>query len=55
MQNVLTGSDTIMVALTWTFSLLLNNAYVLKMVQEELNIHIEKDSEVKESDVKYFV
>ncbi|KAK7307591.1 hypothetical protein VNO77_40792 [Canavalia gladiata] len=52
---ILAGGDTIMVALTWALSLLLNNQMELKKVQEELDTHIGKDRKVEESDIKKLV
>lgn len=46
------GSDTTMVTLTWALSLLLNNAHVLKRVQDELDVHVGKNRQVDESDIK---
>ncbi|GMY11645.1 Cytochrome P450 82A3 [Fagus crenata] len=47
---IIAGSDATMILLTWTLSLLLNNEHVLRKAQEELNIHVDKDRHVDESD-----
>ncbi|KAM7485738.1 hypothetical protein LguiA_001747 [Lonicera macranthoides] len=41
--------DTIIVTLTWALSLLLNNKNTLKMVQEELDLHVGKERQVEDS------
>ncbi|KAI3684783.1 hypothetical protein L6452_34009 [Arctium lappa] len=55
MSLVVAGTDTISVMLTWALSLLLNNRYALIMAQEELEMHIGKDRQVNESDIKNLV
>lgn len=55
MSLIAGGTDTTSVALTWALSLLLNNLYALKKVQEELDMHIGKDKQVNESDIKNLV
>nr|TKS15995.1 cytochrome P450 CYP82D47-like isoform X2 [Populus alba] len=52
---ILTASDTTSVTLTWTLSLLLNNRDVLKKAQDELDIHVGRERQVKESDMKNLV
>ena len=55
-QNlILAGSDTTMVTLTWTMSLLLNNSHVLQKAFDELDIHVSKDRHLDESDIKNLV
>ncbi|KAM3341942.1 cytochrome CYP82D47 [Capsicum galapagoense] len=49
------GADTIIVTLTWTLSLLLNNYEALKKAQDELDSHVGKSRWVQESDVKNLV
>ncbi|KAI3821099.1 hypothetical protein L1987_08656 [Smallanthus sonchifolius] len=49
------GSDTTPVTITWALSLLVNNPLVLKNVQEELEIHVGRDRNVEESDIKNLV
>ncbi|PHT27140.1 Cytochrome 82A3 [Capsicum baccatum] len=49
------GTDTTIVTLTWTLSLLLNNYEALKKAQDELDIHVGKDRWVQESDLKNLV
>lgn len=46
------GSDPIVVALTWTLSLLLNHPHVMETVQEELDIQVGKNTLVNESHIK---
>lgn len=43
------GSDIIIVALTWTLSLLLNNPHVMQKAQEELDIQVGRNKLVDES------
>ncbi|KAA8547275.1 hypothetical protein F0562_003861 [Nyssa sinensis] len=52
---MLAGSDTTMVTLTWTLSLLLNNSHVLQKAYVELDTHVSKDRHVEESDIKNLV
>ncbi|QCD91285.1 cytochrome P450 CYP82D47-like isoform X2 [Vigna unguiculata] len=52
---ILAGGDSIMVALTWALSLLLNNETELKKAQEELDTHVGKNRKVEESDIKKLV
>lgn len=52
---ILAGSDTTMVTLTWTLSLLLNNSHVLQKAFDELDIHVSKDRHLDESDIKNLV
>ncbi|KAM3237232.1 hypothetical protein P3L10_012261 [Capsicum annuum] len=49
------GTDTTIVTLTWTLSLLLNNYEALKKAQDELDIHVGKNRWVQESDLKNLV
>ncbi|KAM3341938.1 hypothetical protein P3S68_026904 [Capsicum galapagoense] len=49
------GTDTTIVTLTWTLSLLLNNYEALKKAQDELDIHVGKDRWVQELDLKNLV
>lgn len=49
---VLAASDTTIVTLTWTLSLLLNHAEALKKAQRELDALVGKDRRVSESDLK---
>ncbi|KAM3341936.1 cytochrome 82A3 [Capsicum galapagoense] len=49
------GTDTTIVTLTWTLSLLLNNYEALEKAQDELDIHVGKDRWVQESDLKNLV
>ncbi|KAM7485737.1 hypothetical protein LguiA_001746 [Lonicera macranthoides] len=54
--SMLAGAvDTTLVMLTWALSLLLNNKNTLKMVQEELDLHVGKERQVEESDIKNLV
>ncbi|XP_022133139.1 cytochrome P450 CYP82D47-like [Momordica charantia] len=52
---VLGGNDTTVVVVTWTLSLLLNNRPALRKVQEELDAHIGRERELKESDMSELV
>ncbi|KAK6792839.1 hypothetical protein RDI58_011920 [Solanum bulbocastanum] len=49
------GTDTTIVTLIWTLSLLLNNYEALKKAQDELDTHIGKNRRVQESDIKNLV
>ncbi|XP_055833595.1 flavonoid-6-hydroxylase-like [Solanum dulcamara] len=49
------GTDTTMVTLIWTLSLLLNNYEALKRAQDELDTHVGKNSRVQESDIKNLI
>ncbi|XP_055835550.1 cytochrome P450 CYP82D47-like [Solanum dulcamara] len=49
------GTDTTIVTLTWTLSLLLNNYEALQKAQDELDAHVGKNRWVKESDIKNMV
>ncbi|RYR08203.1 hypothetical protein Ahy_B05g075777 [Arachis hypogaea] len=53
--NLLVGSDSIMVAITWILSLMLNNPQVLKKAQDELENKIGRNRQVEESDIKDLV
>ncbi|CAL5387852.1 unnamed protein product [Camellia sinensis] len=55
LSMILGGNDTTGVALTWAISLLLNNRHVLKKAQDELHIHVGKNRQVDESDIKNLV
>ncbi|KAK4550913.1 hypothetical protein RGQ29_032683 [Quercus rubra] len=52
---ILAVSDTSTITLTWALSLLLNNPETLTKAQEELDIHISRERQVKESDMKNLV
>ncbi|XP_065632881.1 cytochrome P450 82A3 [Quercus suber] len=52
---ILAASDTSTITLTWALSLLLNNPKTLTKAQEELEIHIGRERQVKESDMKNLV
>ncbi|KAK9270393.1 hypothetical protein L1049_025972 [Liquidambar formosana] len=49
------GTGTSTVTLTWALSLLLNNRQALEKVQKELDIHIGRERQVEESDIKNLV
>ncbi|XP_022884784.1 cytochrome P450 CYP82D47-like isoform X2 [Olea europaea var. sylvestris] len=49
------GGDTTTVMLVWAVALLLNNRHVLRKAQEELDIHVGKERQVKESDINKLV
>ncbi|XP_059454581.1 cytochrome P450 CYP82D47-like [Corylus avellana] len=52
---VVAGADTTATTLTWAISLLLNNRKALKNAQQELDVQIGKDRQVKELDIKNLV
>ncbi|GMP47490.1 hypothetical protein CsSME_00015191 [Camellia sinensis var. sinensis] len=52
LSMILGGNETTGVSLTWAISLLLNNRHVLKKAQDELDIHVGKNRQVDESDIK---
>ncbi|KAG5613200.1 hypothetical protein H5410_024481 [Solanum commersonii] len=49
------GTDTTIVTLTWTLSLLLNSYQALEKAQGELDAHVGKNRWVQESDIKNLV
>ncbi|XP_043693239.1 cytochrome P450 CYP82D47-like [Telopea speciosissima] len=49
------GSESTFHSLTWALSLLLNHPHELKRAQDELDIHVGKDRNVDESDIKNLV
>ncbi|WCJ35030.1 Cytochrome P450 82A3 [Euphorbia peplus] len=53
--GLIAGYETVMVALTWTISLLLNNKNVLKKAQQELDINVGKDRIVHDKDITKLV
>ncbi|KAJ9564915.1 hypothetical protein OSB04_000881 [Centaurea solstitialis] len=52
MTLMLTGTESTALTLTWALSLLLNNPHVLRVAQEELDIHVGREKWVEESDIK---
>jgi cytochrome P450 len=52
---IVAGTDTTSTTLTWALSLLLNNRKALKKAQQEVDVQIEKERQVKESDIKNLV
>ncbi|KAE8100585.1 hypothetical protein FH972_018471 [Carpinus fangiana] len=52
---IVAGIDTTATQLTWALSLLLNNRETLKKAQEELDVQIGRERQVKESDIKNLV
>ncbi|GAB2291350.1 hypothetical protein Dimus_025608 [Dionaea muscipula] len=54
-MDMIGGSDTIAVALTWALALLLNNHPALRKAQDELDVQIGKDRRVDESDIPNLV
>ena len=52
---IVAGADTIATTLTWALSLLLNNQETLKKAQQELDVQIGRERQVKESDIKNLV
>ncbi|XP_065632997.1 cytochrome P450 CYP82D47-like [Quercus suber] len=55
MTLIVAGSDTSTITLTWALALVLNNREALKKAQEELDIQIGRERQVKESDLKNLV
>lgn len=56
MQAIVLGAtDTTAIQLTWAVALLLNNREALKKAQQELDLQVGREREVKESDVKNLV
>ncbi|XP_077216361.1 xanthotoxin 5-hydroxylase CYP82C4-like [Tasmannia lanceolata] len=55
MTLIVAGTDTTSSVLTWALSMLLNNPYILKKAQNELDIHVGNERQVDESDVKKLV
>ncbi|XP_015934305.1 xanthotoxin 5-hydroxylase CYP82C4 [Arachis duranensis] len=49
---ILGGSDTTAGTLTWSISLLLNNPDALRKAQEELDLHVGKERQVEDSDIR---
>jgi cytochrome P450 len=52
---IVAGIDTTATQLTWALSLLLNNREALKKAQQELDVQIGRERQVKESDIKNLV
>ncbi|KAI3836695.1 hypothetical protein MKW92_005273 [Papaver armeniacum] len=52
---ILGGADTNMVSIVWVLSLLMNHPHELKKVHDELDIHVGRDRQVEESDIKNLV
>ncbi|XP_059454698.1 cytochrome P450 CYP82D47-like [Corylus avellana] len=52
---IIAGIDTTATTLIWTLSLLLNNQEALKKAQQELDVQIGRERQVKESDIKNLV
>ncbi|KAL4614848.1 hypothetical protein ACB092_07G082700 [Castanea dentata] len=52
---IVAASDTSTITLTWALSLLLKNPETLTKVQEELDIYVGRQRQVKESDMKNLV
>ncbi|XP_024027775.1 cytochrome P450 CYP82D47 [Morus notabilis] len=49
---ILAGTDTTTATMIWAIALLLNNREALKKAQQELDQHVGKERQVKESDLK---
>ncbi|KAI3856253.1 hypothetical protein MKX03_036377 [Papaver bracteatum] len=49
---ILRGTDTVMVGLLWALSLLVNHPHVMEKAEAELNMHVGRDRQVEESDIK---
>ncbi|PON99141.1 Cytochrome P450, E-class, group I [Trema orientale] len=52
---ILGGTDTTATTLTWALALLLNNREALKKAQIELDEHVGRERQVKESDIKNLI
>ncbi|GMY28546.1 cytochrome P450 CYP82D47-like [Fagus crenata] len=52
---LLASTDTTIITMTWALSLLLNNHETLEKAQQELDLHIGKERQVKESNMKNLV
>ncbi|OVA00959.1 Cytochrome P450 [Macleaya cordata] len=52
---IMGGTDTTAVSLTWIVSLLMNNRHALEKAREELDVHVGKDRQVNDSDLKNLV
>ncbi|XP_050221900.1 cytochrome P450 CYP82D47-like [Mercurialis annua] len=52
---ILAAADTSSVTLMWGLSLLVNNPHVMRKAQDELDIHIGRDRQVRESDINNLV
>ncbi|XP_018715840.2 cytochrome P450 CYP82D47-like [Eucalyptus grandis] len=52
---IIAGTDTLIVAITWALSLLMNNPHALEKAQQELDAHVGKRRHVEESDVKNLI
>ncbi|KAJ9166152.1 hypothetical protein P3X46_020938 [Hevea brasiliensis] len=52
---ILAASDTTTITMTWALSLLLNNPDVLKRAQNELDVHVGRERQVKESDTQNLI
>ncbi|XP_058206005.1 xanthotoxin 5-hydroxylase CYP82C4-like [Rhododendron vialii] len=52
LSMILAGSDTTTAAMIWALSLLLNHNKCLKLVQQELDMHVGRERWVEESDIK---
>ncbi|KAI3842564.1 hypothetical protein MKX03_034430 [Papaver bracteatum] len=49
---ILGGTDTVMVSLLWALCLLVNHPHVLEKAEVELNMHVGRERQVEESDIK---
>ena len=52
---IVAGSNTSTITLTWALALVLNNCEALMKAQEELDIQIGRERQVKASDLKNLV
>ncbi|GMN35373.1 hypothetical protein TIFTF001_005255 [Ficus carica] len=52
---ILAGTDNTTVTMTWALALLLNNRDALTKAQQELDQHVGRERQVKESDLKNLV
>ncbi|XP_039155015.1 cytochrome P450 CYP82D47 [Eucalyptus grandis] len=51
-NNIVAGSDTTYLTLTWVLSLLLNHKHILKRAQEEMDLMVGKDKWIQDSDIE---
>ncbi|KAF2286846.1 hypothetical protein GH714_014593 [Hevea brasiliensis] len=55
LRPLLAASDTTTVTLTWALSLLVNNPEARKKAQSELDVHVGRERQVQESDMKNLI
>ncbi|XP_050215285.1 cytochrome P450 CYP82D47-like [Mercurialis annua] len=55
LQLILAAADTTSVTLMWALSLLMNNPHVMRKAQQEIDIHIGKERQVRESNINNLI